>query len=73
MDSPGTGTFQTYVRAPAWTTACIPPSVAYEDAVIIPTALSTAATALYAKHTMGLPYMNTRLKRKINGEGSKRS
>jgi NADPH:quinone reductase-like Zn-dependent oxidoreductase len=48
--------FQLYTVAYEITTAPIPDSISYEQAVVLPLAISTAAAGLYQKGFLALPY-----------------
>lgn len=48
--------FQAYVAVDAGVTALLPTAVAFEDAVVLPLAVSTAAAGLFEKDQLGLEY-----------------
>jgi NADPH:quinone reductase-like Zn-dependent oxidoreductase len=54
--SPSYGAFQLYPVAKEITTAPIPDSISYEQAAVLPLAISTAAAGLYQKGFLELPY-----------------
>ncbi len=53
---PKYGGFQLYTVAYEITVSPIPDSISYEDAVVLPLAISTAAAGLYQKGFLALPY-----------------
>ncbi|KAF2675152.1 zinc-binding oxidoreductase CipB [Microthyrium microscopicum] len=53
--SPSHGAFQQYVIGQGNVTAIIPDNLAYEQAVVLPLAISTAACGLYQSHHLALP------------------
>jgi len=57
--NPSHGAFQLYPLAHEITTAPIPDSLPYEQAVVLPLAISTAAAGLYQKGFLELPYPMT--------------
>ena len=50
------GGFQSYTLAVETATSPIPPDLKYEDAVVLPLAISTAAAGLYQSDALNLPY-----------------
>lgn len=54
--NPAYGGFQLYTIAKEITVSPIPDSIPYEQAVVLPLAISTAAAGLYQKGFLGLPY-----------------
>ncbi|RDI76943.1 hypothetical protein Vi05172_g13044 [Venturia inaequalis] len=54
--SPENGAFQLYTVAFENLTSTIPQSLTYEKAVVLPLAISTAASGLYMKEFLNLPY-----------------
>jgi NADPH:quinone reductase-like Zn-dependent oxidoreductase len=57
--NPAHGGFQLYTIAREITVARIPDSIPYEQAVVLPLAISTAAAGLYQKGFLALPYPMT--------------
>jgi NADPH:quinone reductase-like Zn-dependent oxidoreductase len=57
--NPKYGAFQLYPIAYEHTTSPIPDSLSYEQAVVLPLAISTAAAGLYQKGFLELPYPTT--------------
>lgn len=57
------GAFQMYARVKKETACLIPDDVSFEDAVVLPLSISTAAAGLYQGKTLGLSYpvLNSRL------------
>lgn len=55
LEEPTQGAFQLYAIARAIATAQIPPNIAYEDAVVLPLAVSTATVGLYTPLQLHLP------------------
>ena len=56
MGGPAYGGFQLYTVAKEITVASIPDSLPYEQAVVLPLSISTAAAGLYQKGFLGVPY-----------------
>ena len=54
--NPARGGFQLYTIAKEITVAPIPDAIPYEQAVVLPLAISTAAAGLYQKGFLALPY-----------------
>jgi NADPH:quinone reductase-like Zn-dependent oxidoreductase len=54
-DNPAQGAFQHYVIGQANITAAIPTSLSYEQAVVLPLAVTTAACGLYQPQHLALP------------------
>ncbi|KAK4495385.1 hypothetical protein PRZ48_013716 [Zasmidium cellare] len=53
------GAFQEYTICPEAAVAAIPDSMSFEDAVVLPLAISTAAAGLFEKKHLGLEYPDT--------------
>jgi NADPH:quinone reductase-like Zn-dependent oxidoreductase len=56
VGDPAYGGFQLYTIAKEITVAAIPDSIPYENAVVLPLSISTAAAGLYQKGFLELPY-----------------
>ena len=59
VNSPAEGTFQKFVLVLERLTAAIPDDLAYEDATVLPLAVSTAACGLFQKDLLGLAHPTT--------------
>ena len=55
---PSYGAFQIYPAINAKTACLIPDDLSFEDAVVLPLSISTAAAGLYLDYTLGLPFPN---------------
>lgn len=53
---PTDGAFQNYAKVNATITAKIPDSIQFNDAVVLPLAINTAAAGLFQEDYLGLPY-----------------
>lgn len=62
---PEDGAFSLYSRIPAGNAAILPDNIAFEDGVVLPLAIDTAACGFYAEGYMGLDFPSFNAKSKV--------
>ncbi|KAH7065977.1 chaperonin 10-like protein [Paraphoma chrysanthemicola] len=67
-NDPGHGGFQSYTAANALVVAKIPSSLGFNDAAVLPLAISTAAACLFKKETLALPLPSSDAKPSSTGK-----